>query len=100
MTHRPGISLVEVLVAILITSIGLLSLLVLFPLGALEMVQAIQSDRAGHIKRSAGAIANTWDIRNIRGGNPLVTNAMLDPNNTGNPATAYVPSPGVVPPPA
>jgi len=84
-----GISLVEVLVAILITSIGLLALLTLFPLGALEMVQAVQADRTGHIKRNAGATANTWDIRHDQ----LVTNAMLNPNNmTANP---YIPNPGV-----
>src|SRR5215475_13711070 len=93
MTRRKGISLVEVLVAILITSVGSLALLVLFPLGALEMVQAVQADRTGHIKRSAGAMANTWDIRH----DPLVTNAMLNPNTLV--ANPYIPGTGVVPPP-
>src|SRR5262249_18690476 len=94
MTRRKGISLVEVLVAILITSVGLLALLVLFPLGALEMTQAVQADRTGHIKRSAGAMANTWNVRY----DPLVTNAMLNPNTLV--ANPYIPNPGIVLPPA
>jgi len=52
---RPGITLLEVLVAIFIMGIGLLALLTLFPLGALEMAQAIQDDRAG--KAAADAVA-------------------------------------------
>src|SRR5579885_1848168 len=43
---RPGVTLTEVLVAIFIMGIGLLSLLVLFPLGALNMAQAIKDNRA------------------------------------------------------
>ena len=37
MTHRSGVTLTEVLVAIFIMGIGLLSILVLFPLGALTL---------------------------------------------------------------
>lgn len=73
--RRRGITLMEVLVAITICGIGLLALLTLFPLGAMEMAQAVKFDRCGHIKHNAAFIANTWDIRH----NPQVTAAMLNP---------------------
>jgi hypothetical protein len=50
---RGGITLVEVLVAIFIIGVGLLALLTLFPLGALELAQAIKDDRAGTIATEA-----------------------------------------------
>jgi len=50
---RTGITLVEVLVAIFIIGVGLLALLTLFPLGALELAQAIKDDRAGTIAAEA-----------------------------------------------
>ncbi len=55
---RRGVTLTEVLVAIFIMGIGLLSLLVLFPLGALQMAQAIRDDRCTHANLSARALAN------------------------------------------
>jgi len=85
MTHRPGVTLVEVLVAILITGIGLLSLLVLFPMGALEMAQAVKDDRTGHVKHNAAAFASIdWSripgqVSKLRS-DPDVINAMLNPN--------------------
>jgi hypothetical protein len=54
---RVGVTLVEVLVAIFITGVGLLALLTLFPLGAAEMAQSIQDDRAGHVKQDADALS-------------------------------------------
>ena len=53
--RRTGITLLEVLAAIFVVGIGLLALLTLFPLGALEMAQAIKDDRAG--KAAADAVA-------------------------------------------
>src|SRR3954452_8343533 len=89
MTRRSGITLVEVLVAILITGVGLLSLLVLFPLGALEMAQAVKDDRTGHAKHNAAAFASIdWPNTLIPGQasrlrtDPDVMNAMLAPNAT------------------
>src|SRR3954464_8722899 len=89
MTRRPGVTLVEVLVAILITAVGLLALLTLFPLGALEMAQAIKDDRCGHAKHNGAAIANIFAIRT----DVDVVAAMLDPNNTTDPfdPTPYPP---------
>src|SRR5262245_57116339 len=42
LAHEAGVTLVEVLAAIFVTGVGLLSLLALFPLGALEMARAIK----------------------------------------------------------
>ena len=63
MRRRPGITLVEVLIAIFIMAIGLLALLTLFPLGALRMAQALQADRTAS---AASAGANTCDAFNMR----------------------------------
>jgi hypothetical protein len=47
----------EVLVAIFMMGVGLLALLTLFPLGALEMAQAIKDDRTGAIAADASAFS-------------------------------------------
>ena len=52
-----GVTLTEVLVALFITGIGLLALLTLFPLGALELAQAIRDDRASHLQEVADELA-------------------------------------------
>jgi Prokaryotic N-terminal methylation motif len=44
-TRRAGLSLVEVLVALFIMALGMIALLTLFPLGALQMGQALKDDR-------------------------------------------------------
>lgn len=64
MTRRPGTTLTEVLVAIFITGIGLMSLLVLFPLGALNMQQAIKDQRSADCARIADSLARAFDFRN------------------------------------
>ena len=48
--------MLEVLVSILITGIGLLALLSLFPLGALSMAQAINDDRESQLHDAAHAL--------------------------------------------
>src|SRR5262245_40260831 len=63
MTRQSGVTLIEVLVAIFITGVGLLALLVLFPLGASEMAQSVRDDRTGHLKESMAATATIWNIR-------------------------------------
>jgi prepilin-type N-terminal cleavage/methylation domain-containing protein len=57
MAHRSGLTLTEVLVAIFIMGIGMLSLLVLFPLAALKMNQAIKDQRTADCARVASAFA-------------------------------------------
>jgi hypothetical protein len=52
---RPGLSLVEVLVAIFIMGIGCVAILTLFPLGALNMAQALKDDRTAQAASQADA---------------------------------------------
>jgi type II secretory pathway pseudopilin PulG len=63
MTRRPAVTLIEVLVAIFIMGIGMLALLVLFPLGALNMAQAIKDDRCAQAAAQAVALANARGLR-------------------------------------
>lgn len=60
MRQRRATTLVEVLVAIFVMGIGLLSLLALFPLAALNMAQSIKDDRAAHAAANARAFANFY----------------------------------------
>jgi hypothetical protein len=57
MAQRNGVTLTEVLGAIFVMGIGLLSLLGLFPLGALNMAAAIRDERAASAAANADAIA-------------------------------------------
>src|SRR5262245_8538599 len=68
--RESGITLIEVLTAIFIMGVGLLAVLTLFPLGALDMAQAIKDDRAQQIAVQAAefsaaaekAISQTTDF--------------------------------------
>lgn len=79
--HRPGVTLVEVLVAIFIMAIAMLALLALFPLGALSMAQALKDDRCATCAVNAEAIAVAQDIRH----DSLLTGAFDNPFNTVGP---------------
>jgi prepilin-type N-terminal cleavage/methylation domain-containing protein len=59
---RRGVTLLEVLIALFIMAIGLLALLTLFPLGALSMAQALQSDRALSASQLAAEYAEMMDL--------------------------------------
>jgi type II secretory pathway pseudopilin PulG len=63
MKHRPGITLVEVLVAIFIMGIGMIALLTLFPLGALNIARALKDDRAAQAAANATAYADAMKLR-------------------------------------
>jgi prepilin-type N-terminal cleavage/methylation domain-containing protein len=63
MRRRPGVTLIEVLVAIFIMAIGMLALLALFPLGAISMAQALKDDRCSSLAGNAEAVAVAQDIR-------------------------------------
>jgi prepilin-type N-terminal cleavage/methylation domain-containing protein len=65
MRHREGITLIEVLVTIFIMGIGMLALLTLFPLGALNMAQALQNDRAVAAANVANDYALAMDVRHL-----------------------------------
>src|SRR5712691_129060 len=64
MIRRPAVTLVETLVAIFVMGFGMLALLVLFPLGALTMAQAIKDDKTAHAASNAKAILAAWNIPN------------------------------------
>lgn len=53
MTRRPGLSLVEVLAALFIMGIGLISLFTLFPYGALQYASAFKDDRTAQCANAA-----------------------------------------------
>jgi prepilin-type N-terminal cleavage/methylation domain-containing protein len=74
MRRRSGVTLLEVLVAIFVMAIGLLALLVLFPLGALSMASAIQADKTSQCGFNAMAIGEMKSIAqdgNINAGTGL-----------------------------
>lgn len=54
--RRSGVTLIEVLVAIFVASIGLLALLALFPVGALSMRQALKDSRCAQTSINAMAL--------------------------------------------
>jgi hypothetical protein len=57
MKRRLAITLIEALMAIFVTAIGLLALLTLFPLGAVQMAQALKDERTA----GSGMLAvSTW----------------------------------------
>ena len=62
MNRRPGVTLIEVLVAIFVAALGLLALLSLFPLGALSMAQAIRDDRVALTASNAAASLRLLDV--------------------------------------
>jgi type II secretory pathway pseudopilin PulG len=74
MQRRTGTTLVEVLVAIFVMGIGMLAVLTLFPLGALNMAQAIRDDRVMHSAVTAKAFAEVADYRNDPAVVPLYSN--------------------------
>jgi hypothetical protein len=105
---RKAATLVEVLVAMFVMAIGMVTLLALFPLGVLSMAQAIKDDRCALAAGNAAAIESAWDFRHgapfLSGASPGTLNYApyynpttsaywaQDPNNaTGNPNATVPP---------
>jgi prepilin-type N-terminal cleavage/methylation domain-containing protein len=61
--RRAGMTLMEVLIAIFVMSIGLLGVMALFPMGAVSMARAIKDDRAGQAAANARAIGIAMNVR-------------------------------------
>jgi hypothetical protein len=59
-TRRPGFSLTEVLVALFVMALGIISLLTLFPVGAVQMGRALQDDRTQTTCLQADAAVRMW----------------------------------------
>src|SRR5438132_8659794 len=60
--NRSGVTLIEVLVSIFVTAIGLLAILALFPVGAFSMATAIKNGRCVQASINAKALANSARI--------------------------------------
>ncbi|CAN5233612.1 hypothetical protein BH10PLA2_BH10PLA2_33010 [soil metagenome] len=60
--RRSGVTLIEVLVAIFVASIGLLALLALFPVGALSMKQALKDSRCAQSAANAMALFKSMRV--------------------------------------
>lgn len=91
MRQRSGATLIEVLVSIFVMGIGLIALLALFPVGALNMAQAIKDDRCALAGSNATAIAIARDLRN----NFTLTSAFNNPNTGTAPITINAPRDGL-----
>src|SRR5262245_31207689 len=70
--RRPGVTLMEVLIATGILAIGMLAIMALFPIGAVSMARAINQNRAAdHAAASDAMFRFYWK------------KAWLDPNGGG-----------------
>jgi hypothetical protein len=89
-TRRAGLSLVEVLVALFIMALGMIALLTLFPLGALQMGQALKDDRCSQAVNAADNYMRTyWKqyvLEQPNNPDPFIT-AFWNPRN--NPYPSY-----------
>jgi hypothetical protein len=56
MNRRPGITLTEALVALFVAALGMIALLTLFPLGALQMGQALKDSRCAQSAQEADGL--------------------------------------------
>lgn len=59
-TNRKGITLTEVLVALFVMALGMLALLTLFPLGAMQIGQALKDDRTEQAALEADGFMRTY----------------------------------------
>ncbi len=66
MKRRPAATLMEVLIAMFIMSIGMLALLALFPIGAVSMAQALKDDRCAASASMAEQMAIANNLRHDR----------------------------------
>jgi len=118
MSHRRGVTLIEVLVAIFIMGIGLLALLTLFPLGALSMARAVRDHDVATFGSAMAGLADGVDLRNDTNvgtyaqqspsnpfpapdpdgpGYPVLSDPCSSPysNNVGSNLTSPSPTPGL-----
>ncbi len=79
MRRRPAVTLLEVLIALFIMAIGMLALLVLFPLGAFSMGKALKDDRCASAAAMAEQVAICNNLRHDGRleGNTIQTNLYL-----------------------
>ena len=81
-TRRPGVTLMEVLIATAILSVGMMAIMALFPIGAVNFARALNQDRAAtHGVNSDEFFRYYWKKSWVE----------LDPN-TGAPTGSICPS--------
>ena len=103
--RRAGSSLTEVLVAIFVMAAGMLALLTLFPLGAMQIQQAVKDDRTAQTAVQADTLLRTYWRANVVQSNtdqalPTAMNNPTGPipwNPPLTPATPPAPSAGTMP---
>ena len=70
LSRRGGLTLTETLVAMFVAAIGFICLLALFPLGALQMGQALKDSRCTELATNAESLMRThWRIEILEKGN-------------------------------
>ena len=104
MTRRPGMTMPEVLVAIFVVAIGLVSVMAMFPFGAKQMSDALISDRsASHAVATDGLVRSYWreKVAENNGNGEPFWDALDNPDTgayvhsaTGTPSTPRLPKPG------
>jgi hypothetical protein len=81
-------TLVEALVALFVAAIGMICLMTLFPLGALQMGQALKDERSSQLAVQADAKVRTYwkgllDVTLTDSGTPTLMTSFNDPSNSG-----------------
>jgi hypothetical protein len=97
MIRRPAVTLMEVMIAMFIMAIGMLSLLALFPVGAVSMAQALKDDRCASTAAMAENVAIAMEVRhdaNVTAHFATSTLVYVDPYGKLQPLTALG---GVIP---
>jgi hypothetical protein len=89
--HRRGLSITEVLIAIFLMAIGMISLLALFPIGMLRMADSIRANRIGQAAANAQSLLELHALRDTLS-NPHIEQAIRDTpglfgDHDGNPNT-------------
>jgi hypothetical protein len=88
-TRRPGTSLMEVLIAMGILAIGMLAIMALFPIGAVNMARAINQNRAAEAGTNSDAMfryywKNAW-VDRLNGGGLRALDGTWVPQPAPNP---------------
>ena len=97
MTRRPGMTLVEIQVAIFVVAIGLLGVIAMFPYGAKQMSDALTADRTTtHAAAMDGLVRSEWRTKVVEqnGGNEPYWIALDEPNRELTPGDG-IPKSGV-----
>lgn len=95
-TRRPGLSVLEVMTALFVAALGMLSLLSLFPLGAVRMGQALRDSRAAETVVQADTHMRLWWQKYVveqPGAEDPAFHALDNPGNTFDPAHPFVAAP-------